>query len=95
MSTDTDTKVPPQLGGPHKRGGPRTPLLEIPIAGDILMRRELFARTVLGVSERTAARMGLPTTYIAGLTYVARAASLKVVADKLQRRNRTAKRRAR
>jgi hypothetical protein len=73
---------------------PRTPLPEIPVDGDVLMRRELFARTVLGVHERTATRMGFPTVYISGIAYVARDASLKIVTDKLACRNKPAKRRA-
>jgi hypothetical protein len=58
------------------------------------MRRELFARTVLGVSERTAARMDLPTTLISGIAYVTRDASIKIVADKVKRKNQPVKRRA-
>jgi len=72
----------------------RTPHPEIIIQGDVLMRRELFARTILGVHERTAARMDLPTTYVSGIAYVQRDASIKVIADKVRRRSQPKKRRA-
>jgi hypothetical protein len=87
MSIDTDTVT--------KEVRHRTPHPEIQIPGDTLMRRELFARTVLGTHERTVARMNLPTTYICGIAYVALNASIKDIADKVQRRNKPAKRRAR
>jgi hypothetical protein len=39
--------------------------------------------------------MNLPTTYVGGVAFVARDASLKIVAGLVQRRNQPAKRRAR
>jgi hypothetical protein len=73
---------------------PRTPLPEISIPGDVLMRRELFARTVLGVHEKTAARMNLPTVYVSGIAYIARGAAIKSIADQVRCRRQPAKRRA-
>jgi hypothetical protein len=84
MSTDTKEIV--------RR--PRTPFPEIAIPDDVLIQRKLFARTVLGVSERTTTRMDLPTTFISGIAYVARDASIKIVADQVRRRNQPVKRRA-
>jgi hypothetical protein len=73
---------------------PRLTLPQIKIPGDVLMPRKDFARTVIGVCERTATRMDFPTTYISGIAYVARDASIKIVADLVRRRNQPAKRRA-
>lgn len=74
---------------------PRRTLAQIKIPGDTLVPRENFAHDVIGVCERTAARMNLPTTYVGGIAFVARDASLKIVADQLQRKNQPPKRRAR
>jgi hypothetical protein len=74
---------------------PRRTLPQIEIPGDVLMPRKAFARTVLGISERTAVRLNLPTVYIGGLAHVARNASLNIVAGLVQRRNQPAKGRTR
>jgi hypothetical protein len=55
--------------------------------GDTLLPRKDFAKDILHVSDKTAMRMNLPTTLIGGKAYVARNASLKVVADKVRRPN--------
>jgi hypothetical protein len=60
--------------------------------GEILTPRVKFARGDIGVSERTAARMNLPTTYIGGVAYVAKNASLRIVAELLVRRNQPPRR---
>ncbi len=60
--------------------------------GETLTPRVKFANDDIGVSERTAARMNLPTTYIGGVAYVARNASLRVVAERVARRNQPARR---
>jgi hypothetical protein len=62
-------------------------------SGEVLMPRAQFARDVIGVCERTAVRLNLPTTYVGGVAYVARDASLKIVAERVKRRNEPAKRR--
>ena len=62
------------------------PHIELP-DGDVLQPRREFARDELGVSDKTAQRMNLPTTYIGNLAYVARNASLKIVAERVHRRN--------
>ena len=59
--------------------------------GDKLVPRELFANEV-GVSDRTARRMDLPTVFVAGFAFVKRSASLQVIADKVKRRNEPQKR---
>ena len=64
----------------------RRPQIELP-NGDVLEPRREFARDRLGVSDKTAQRMNLPTTYVGNVAYVARNASLKIVADGVQRRN--------
>jgi hypothetical protein len=65
----------------------------IKLADDVLVPRHEFAEDDLGVSDKTAARMNLPTTYIGNLAYVARKASLQIVAERVRRRNQPAKRR--
>jgi hypothetical protein len=62
----------------------RRPAIKLP-DGDILDPRREFARG-LGVSDKTAQRMNLPTTYIGGMAYVARNASLKLISDRLRTR---------
>ena len=61
--------------------------------GEILIPRAQFAADVLKVSDKTAARMNLPTTYIGGVAYVKRDASLKSVAGRVKQRNELARRR--
>ena len=58
----------------------------IEIDGDTLMPRSEFAE-YLCVSEKTAQRMNLPTAYIGNVAYVAKNASLRVVAERVRRRN--------
>ncbi|MGA2311894.1 MAG: hypothetical protein ABSF87_05940 [Xanthobacteraceae bacterium] len=52
---------------------------------DILIPRREFARDELSVSDRTASRMRLPTTYLSNTAYVARNASMKIVAGNVRR----------
>jgi hypothetical protein len=59
----------------------------IEIDGDTLIPRVEFAEDILGVSDKTASKMNLPTTYVGGMAYVARNASLKIVADAVRRPN--------
>ena len=63
--------------------------------GEVLTPREQFARNEMGVCERTAARMNLPTTYVGGVAYVARNASLKILANTVHRPNEPPRRRHR
>ena len=74
---------------------PRRRLAEIKLANDTLVPRDEFARNELGASPRTAKRMNLPTTYIGGVAYVARNASLEILAATVRRRNEASKRRHR
>ena len=60
--------------------------------GEVLEPRANFAAE-MGVCDKTAARMDLPTTYVGGVAYVARTASLKIVAERVRRRNQPRRRR--
>jgi hypothetical protein len=64
----------------------RQPRPDIPIPGDVLQPRAHFAEDI-HVSEKTVTRMNLPTTYVGNVAYVARNASLKIIADTVRRRN--------
>ena len=64
----------------------------IKLADDELVPRREFANEI-GVTERTTQKMNLPTTYIGGMAYVARKASLQIVAGGVRRRNQPPKRR--
>jgi hypothetical protein len=78
-----------------KRRGPRPRRrIELP-NGDYLQPRAEFAAVELGVTDRTARRMNLPTTYVGNVAYVPHAASLAIVAARVQRRNQPARRRRR
>ena len=74
-------------GRPRKRrgrkGGHRIPLPN----GDYLEPRVEFAESKLKVSDRTARRLNLPTTYIGNVAYVAHNASLEIVASSVRCRN--------
>ncbi len=59
--------------------------------GEVLVPRATFARSLVGISDRTANRMNLPTVYISGTPYVKRDASLRILADKAQRKNQPRK----
>jgi hypothetical protein len=67
----------------------------IKLGDDEAQPRHEFAEEDLGVSDRTAARMNLPTTYIGGLAYILRGASLKQIAETARRRHEPRPRRAR
>jgi hypothetical protein len=73
----------------HYRPRPRPHLT---IDGEVWKPRSDFAKE-LGVTDRTAARMNLRTTYIAGIAYVPAGESLTEVAAKARRRYEPAKRR--
>jgi hypothetical protein len=64
----------------------RVPEIRLP-GGDVLVPRKDFCDS-LGVTERTGRRQwNFPTTYIAGIAYVQRDASLQIVAGTVHRRN--------
>ena len=52
--------------------------------GEVLVPRAIFARDNLGVCDKTCLRWDLPTTYVGGVAYVARNASLKIVAERVR-----------
>lgn len=85
MTNTTLTTDPPRRR-PHLRR-------HIDIGDDVLMPRAEFAQEILGVSDKTAARMNLPTTYIGNVAHVLKNASLKIVADRVRRRNQPPTRR--
>jgi hypothetical protein len=80
-----------KIPNPHSRRGKRVDQIALP-DGDALVPREVFANEV-GVSDRTARRMDLPTVFVAGFAFVKRNASLQVIADKVKRKNMPPKRR--
>ena len=61
------------------------PNIQLP-DGEVLIPRPSFA-TEIGVSVKTATRMNLPTVYIGNVAFVAKNASLKILAGRLKRRN--------
>jgi hypothetical protein len=61
--------------------------------GDALIPRKKFAEETVGISDRTARRLNLPTVLISGVAYVRRDASLKILADSAKRRNQEQRRR--
>jgi hypothetical protein len=60
--------------------------------GDVLVPRRLFAEAI-GVSERSVARMNLPTTYLSNVAHVKQNAGLQIISDRAQRKNQPPKRR--
>ena len=66
----------------------------IALADDVLIPRREFAEDILGVTDKTAARMNLPTTYVGNVAHVLRNASLQVVAARVRRPNQRQLRKA-
>jgi hypothetical protein len=66
----------------------------IALADDVLMPRREFAEDILGVTDKTAARMNLPTTYVGNVAHVLKNASLRVVESRVRRPNQRQPRRA-
>lgn len=71
----------------------RRPDIKLP-DGDVLKPRRDFARNI-GVSDRTAQRMNLPTAYVGGVAYVLCNESLQIVAERVKRRNQPPQQRRR
>jgi hypothetical protein len=72
------------IAAPAKRRG-RQPRRRIDLPnGDFLQPRAEFAEAVLSVSDRTARRLNLPTTFIGNIAYVPHNASLAIVAAHVQ-----------
>jgi hypothetical protein len=74
------------VAGKKRRGPQARRRIDLP-SGDYLEPRAEFAERGLGVTDRTAKRMNLPTTYVGGVAYVPHNASLEVVARRVSRRN--------
>jgi hypothetical protein len=62
------------------------PRYDIPIAGDVLVPRRTFAAEI-GIADRTAQRMDLPTTYVGNVAYVAKNAALRAMAERVRHRH--------
>ena len=80
--------------GTPRRTREMRPNIKLP-DGEVLVPRAIFARDNLGVCDKTCRRWDLPTTYVGGVAYVARNASLKIVAERVRRRNQPSQRRRR
>jgi hypothetical protein len=87
--TTTAPLLPPQ----QRLGKLERPSIELP-DGETLKPRAQFAAAI-GVSDKTAARLNLPTTYVGCVAYVAVNASLKQIAARVRRRNEPIRRRRR
>jgi hypothetical protein len=64
----------------------RRPRPHIHLKDDVLLPRCDFAAEI-GITDRTAQRLNLPTTYVGGMAHVPRAASLEIIAAGIRRRN--------
>jgi hypothetical protein len=60
----------------------------IDVGSDTLKPRRLFATEDLGVSDKTASRMDLPSTVVGGVVHVLVNASRKVIADRAHQRRK-------
>jgi hypothetical protein len=78
---------------PQRQTRHTRPSISLP-DGEILTPRAQFAADVLKVSDKTAARMNLPTAYIGGVAYVKHNASLKTVAGRAKQRSEPPRRRS-
>jgi hypothetical protein len=67
-----------------RRGPPARLRIDLP-SGDYLEPRATFATETLGICDRTAARMKLPTHYIGAVAYVPHNESLELVAAGIKR----------
>jgi hypothetical protein len=61
---------------------PRIPLPD----GDFLEPRRQWAEGI-GITDRSARKLNLPTTYVANVAYVPHNASLQVIAERVRRPN--------
>jgi hypothetical protein len=81
---------------PNEVRRPQRGVSEIPLPdGDTLVLREKFAKNEVGVCDRSARRMNLPTVFVGGRPFVKRNASLQIIADQVKRKNQPPKRRRR
>jgi hypothetical protein len=80
--SDISTDV---LAGKKRRGPQLRRRIPLP-NGDYLEPRTEFAAE-LGVTDRTAARLNLPTTYIGNVAYIAHNASMAIIAGGIRRPN--------
>ena len=70
-----------------RKSKPLKSLPDIPIpGGDVLTPRRKLA-VEWGISDKTASRMNLPTTYVGNTAYVPRDASVKILAAGISRKN--------
>jgi hypothetical protein len=73
----------------------RRPRRAIEIDGDVAKPRRQYADEDLDISERSVARMNLPTVYIGGIAHILTGAAGKVIADRARERRKPKGRRGR
>jgi hypothetical protein len=81
--TDLDTTTAP--AGYKVRAPRERPCIPLP-NGDVLEPRRQLAASI-GVTDRTARKLNLKTTYIGGVAYVPRNASLQQLAEDARHRS--------
>jgi len=82
LSLDTPTLAPARRGHvAHTR-----PCIPLPDGSDELEPRRQWAERI-GITDRTARKLNLRTTYIGGVAYVPRNASTQQLAENARRRN--------
>jgi hypothetical protein len=86
--TDTTTAIDPSATRRSRPSAAARARPDIPLPnGDTLKPRNRFASENLNVTDRTVQRMGLPTTYIAGVAHVPVNESLNILAARIRRPN--------
>jgi hypothetical protein len=81
----SDTSITVDALGRRRRGPQPRRRIALPNGDHLEPRAELAGE--LGISDRTAARMNLPTTYIGNVAYVAHGASMAIIAARVRRPN--------
>ena len=79
----SDTSITVDALGRRRRGLQPRRRIELPDGDTLIPRAELAGE--LGISDRTAARLKLPTTYIGNVAYVAHGASMAIIAAGVRR----------
>jgi hypothetical protein len=79
--SDTDCAILAPPTSSMARYTKRHPIT-IELADDTAELRCHFADNTLGVSDRTTARMNLPTIYVGNVPYILRNKSLKIIAER-------------
>jgi hypothetical protein len=85
FAVDTSAPRAPKKQRPTAKTRPRIPTAD----GDFLEPRQQWAG-VVGITDRSARKLNLPTVYIAGVAYVPHRRSTEILVDRAQRRNEPA-----